>query len=88
MRSAIQEMFRFEAPLPFFHRYCAEDVAFGGVASRADQVGLLYGSANRDPEVFPDADAFDVGRTPNRHLPSGAERISASATISRGRPWR
>jgi hypothetical protein len=71
-RNAVQEMFRYEAPLPFFHRYCAEDITFRGVRfARGTKFGLLYGSANRDPEAFLDADAFDVGRTPNRHLAFG-----------------
>ena len=38
---------------------------------RGTKFGLLYGSANRDPEFFPNPDAFDVGRTPNRHLAFG-----------------
>jgi hypothetical protein len=71
-RTAVQEMFRYEAPLPFFHRYCAQDIVFKGVHfRRGTKFGLLYGSANRDPEFYSDADAFDVGRTPNRHLAFG-----------------
>ena len=31
-----------------------------------------FGSANRDPEVFADPDALDVGRDPNPHVSFGA----------------
>jgi cytochrome P450 len=31
-----------------------------------------YSSANRDESHFPDADRFDVGRTPNEHVAFGA----------------
>ena len=72
MPTAVQEMFRFESPLPFFDRYAAEDVEVGGtVYPRGTRFGLLYGAANRDPEQFADPDRFDVGRTPNRHLAFG-----------------
>ncbi|WP_305985230.1 cytochrome P450 [Roseibium sp. MMSF_3544] len=72
MKTAVQEMFRYESPLPFFHRYCTEDVEICGQNfSRGTKFGVLYGSANRDPEQFPDADRFDVGRTPNWHIAFG-----------------
>ncbi|GAB4539107.1 MAG: cytochrome P450 [Roseibium sp.] len=72
MKTAVQEMFRYEAPLPFFHRYAIEDVTVGGKTyPRGTKFGVLYGSANRDPAQFPDADRFDVGRTPNWHIAFG-----------------
>jgi cytochrome P450 len=72
MKTAVQEMFRYEAPLPFFHRYCTEDVTIGGKSyPRGTKFGVLYGSANRDPAQFPQADRFDVGRTPNWHIAFG-----------------
>ncbi|MCX5494491.1 cytochrome P450 [Kaistia dalseonensis] len=72
MATAVQEMFRFESPLPFFDRYAAEEVEIGGtVYPRGTRFGLLYGAANRDPEQFDEPDSFDVGRTPNRHLAFG-----------------
>ena len=72
MPTAVQEMFRFESPLPFFDRYAAEEVEVGGTLyPRGTRFGLLYGAANRDGEQFADPDRFDVGRTPNRHLAFG-----------------
>ncbi|MFT3996424.1 MAG: cytochrome P450 [Asticcacaulis sp.] len=69
MPTAIQEMFRYDAPLPFFHRYASEDMEINGwEIPRGTKIGLLYASANRDPEAFADADRFDAARTPNRHL--------------------
>ena len=32
---------------------------------------MYYGAANRDPEVFPDPDRLDVGRSPNDHQAFG-----------------
>ena len=56
-----------------FHRYCTEDSEIAGKRfPRGTKIGLLYGAANRDPAQFDKADAFDVGRTPNRHLAFGS----------------
>ncbi|HZF26316.1 MAG TPA: cytochrome P450 [Steroidobacteraceae bacterium] len=72
LTSAVEEILRFDAPLQLFHRYVLEDLSFAGVELRkGDTVGLLYGCANRDPQVFERADEFDVGRNPNRHLSFG-----------------
>jgi len=70
--AAIQEMFRFESPLPFFHRYAVEPLEINGLAiGKGTKVGLLYGAANRDAHAFAHADRFDAGRVPNRHLAFG-----------------
>ena len=69
---AVQEMFRFEPPLPFFHRHAAEEVELAGRRfPKGTTFGLLYGAANRDPAAHPGPDRFDIGRTPNRHLAFG-----------------
>lgn len=72
MKTALPEMFRYDSPLPFFHRYAAEDVDVGGeIFRQGTRFGLLYGSANRDSTAFENADRFDVSRFPNRHLAFG-----------------
>ena len=70
--NAIQEMFRYESPLPFFHRHATEDVTLRGHHFPAGTTfGLLYGAANRDPCQFDNPDTFDITRNPNRHLAFG-----------------
>jgi len=72
MKTAVQEMFRFESPLPYFHRFATEETEVGGKMFPAGtRFGLLYGAANRDPARFENPDLFDVGRTPNRHMAFG-----------------
>ncbi len=69
---AIQEMFRFESPLPFFHRHATrETVVHGKRYPTGTTFGLLYGAANRDPAQFEQPDTFRIDRTPNRHLAFG-----------------
>jgi cytochrome P450 len=67
--TAVQEMFRYESPLPFMHRYNTEEVEVNGQSfKKGTRFGVLYGSANRDPEQFENPDNFDIARQPNRHL--------------------
>ncbi len=46
-------------------------VLHGETIRRGDKVLLLYGAANRDPEVFAEPHRFDVGRDPNPHVAFG-----------------
>ncbi|MFI6805383.1 cytochrome P450 [Streptomyces luteogriseus] len=49
-----------------------EDVELRGVRIReGDAIHVSYLAANRDPDVFPDPDVIDVGRSPNPHLSFG-----------------
>ena len=69
---AIQEMFRIEPPLPFFHRHALAEVEIQGqIYPTGTTFGLLYGAANRDPTQFANPDRFEITRTPNRHLAFG-----------------
>ena len=71
--TAVEELMRWDTPLQMFERWVLEDLEIGGVAvPRGAELGLLFGSANRDPEVFADPDALDVTRDPNPHVSFGA----------------
>jgi len=63
--SALEEMLRFHHPLQSTstNRRCTVDTEIGGKIIRAgDTVRVGLGAANRDPEVFPDPDRFDIHR--------------------------
>jgi cytochrome P450 len=69
---AVEEMLRFDTPLQFFERFVLEDMEYEGFHwPRGTKVCLYFASANRDPEVFPDPDRFDVRRNPKGHLAFG-----------------
>ncbi|GAA3002808.1 cytochrome P450 [Streptosporangium longisporum] len=71
--TAIEELMRWDTPLQMFERWVLEDVSVGGVdIPRGAEVALLFGSANRDPEVFADPGRLDVGRADNPHISFGA----------------
>ena len=72
MPTAIEEMLRYTTPVIHFRRTLTEPVTMRGVEMAAgDKVVMFYGSANRDEDVFVNADQFDVGRSPNPHMAFG-----------------
>ncbi|MFO7589573.1 MAG: cytochrome P450 [Acidimicrobiia bacterium] len=71
--TAVEEMLRWVTPVMHFRRTAAVDVTVAGQEIAAgDKVVMWYPSANRDERAFPDADRFDVARTPNEHVAFGA----------------
>lgn len=70
---AVEEMLRWDPPLQLFERWVLTD----GVEVRGqeipvgEKVGFLFGSANRDPDRFSDADRFDAGRGDAKHIGFG-----------------
>ncbi len=85
VRPAVEEIVRWTAPVIQFARTAAEDVERRGERLRAgDVLVLFYPSANRDAEVFPDADVFRVDRQPNPHLAFGiGEHFCLGANLAR-----
>ena len=72
IKTAVEEILRFESSNQLGNRITTEEVEFGGITMPAvTLVTLCIGAANRDPAQFPDPETFDVGRTPNRHLAFG-----------------
>jgi cytochrome P450/deferrochelatase/peroxidase EfeB len=63
MDSAIEEMLRFDAPFMMADRWIKDETTLAGKTLKAgSNVTLVYGSANRDPEVFAEPDRFDITR--------------------------
>jgi cholest-4-en-3-one 26-monooxygenase len=72
MPTAVDEIVRWVAPVMNFVRTATRDLELHGQKIReGDRLTIWYPSANRDEDVFPDGDVFDVGRTPNDHLGFG-----------------
>ena len=70
--TAVEEMLRWVSPVMHFRRTATRDIELRGQKIReGDKVTLWYVSANRDEEIFPHPQRFDVGRTPNDHLAFG-----------------
>jgi cytochrome P450 len=74
LRSAIEEMTRWDAPLQLFERFVLDrdgitvadvHLPFGS------EIAMLFGSANRDPRRFAEPDQFDVGRDDPGHIGFG-----------------
>src|SRR4029453_18453164 len=59
----IEESLRLEPAAAVIDRYATRDVELGGApVGRGDLVRLSIAGANRDPDVFPDPDRYDVRR--------------------------
>jgi cytochrome P450 len=72
IKTAVEEILRFESSNQLGNRMTTEQVELGGVNMVAGTpVTLCIGAANRDPKQFPDPENLDIGRTPNRHLAFG-----------------
>ena len=72
IKTAVEEMLRFESSNQLGNRMTVEPVELGGIAMPAGTpVTLCIGAANRDPAQFADPERLDIGRTPNRHLAFG-----------------
>ncbi len=72
IKTAVEEILRFESSNQLGNRMTTEPVELGGVALAAGTpVTLCIGAANRDPAQFTDPETLDIGRTPNRHLAFG-----------------
>jgi cytochrome P450 len=71
--SFAEEVVRHASPVIWMRRTLTRDYVLNRQAlASGDKVLLFYQAANRDPEVFPDPDRFDITRSPNPHVGFGA----------------
>jgi cytochrome P450 len=71
--NAVEELMRFDTPLQMFERWVLEDFELHGRRiPKGAELGLVFGSANRDPSVFERPDDLEITRDPNPHVTFGA----------------
>ena len=89
--TAVEEILRYEPAVQLIGRIALDDVEIGGkTIRRGERLTLLLSAANRDPEMFPDPDRFDIRRKPNpelafswgRHLCLGTHLARAEIQIA------
>ena len=69
IKSAVEEILRFDTSVPFLTRIAKQDLTIGGKDITAGSVIVLgFGAANHDPEKFDSPEVFDITRTPNEHF--------------------
>jgi cytochrome P450 len=84
--STVEEALRFESPIqPGFFRTATQEIEVAGTRiPSGSRVQLGFGSANRDPEQFPEPDRFLIDRTSNDHVAFGAGvHVCLGASLAR-----
>jgi len=82
IKTAIEEILRFESSNQLGNRMTTERLELGGVVlAPGTPVTLCIGAANRDPRQFANPETLDIGRMPNRHLAfaTGAHQCAGMA---------
>jgi cytochrome P450 len=70
--AAIEELLRWETPVPQVPRMATSDLEVAGCPVKAGSfVAVMVGAANVDPAEFPDGDVVRFDREDNRHLAFG-----------------
>ncbi len=83
---AVEEMLRWNSPVVHMARTATADVKIRGqLIAEGDVVVMLYGSANRDEDIFgADSEEFKVTRHPNPHIAFGCgEHSCVGAQLAR-----
>jgi cytochrome P450 len=83
--TAVEEMLRYDGSIQLNNRRLGAPMDLGGrKLAEGTSITIGIGAANRDPAQFPDAERFDVGRRPNRHVAFGqGEHACAGMNVAR-----
>jgi cytochrome P450 len=72
VRSAAEELLRYDGPVKATFRWAKQDTELGGQTIRTgDRMLLILAAANRDPAMYADPDRLDITRSPNPHVALG-----------------
>lgn len=68
----VNESLRWASPVKHFMRQATQDYTIRGRnIKKGDRFMMLYQSGNRDADVIPNPDTFDITRRPNKHIAFG-----------------
>jgi cytochrome P450 len=83
--NAVEEILRYDTSITLAERIPTTGLEIDGAGIAAGEwLCLLLSSANRDPEVHPDPDVFDIRRDPIRHVSFGGGRhLCLGAALAR-----
>jgi cytochrome P450 len=83
--AAVEEILRYDPPVDQTGRVASRDLEIGGCPVKArEQLNPSLRAANRDPDVFPDPDAFDINRARAPHVAfGGGAHICLGAPLAR-----
>jgi cytochrome P450 len=69
IRSAVEEILRFESPVQFTARVLREEIELcGQIIPKGWSILCMLGAANRDPKQFENPDRLNLRRLNNQHL--------------------
>jgi cytochrome P450 len=72
VESAVEELLRFDSPVQVDGRMVLEETTVGGRRmKRGEQLILLLGAANRDPDVYEEPERLDIERDARSHIGFG-----------------
>jgi len=72
IKSATEELLRYDGPVRSLGRWAKEPFEFFGKNIKEnDRLLLVQYAANRDPDTYENPDKLDIGRVPNRHIGFG-----------------
>jgi len=71
--AAVEELLRLDGSFVAIGRTARHDTQVADrTISAGERIIMYWAAANRDEREFPDADTFDIHRSPNRHIAFGA----------------
>ena len=89
IKTAVEEFLRYQSPLQVGNRKALKEVEMGPEGSKVSVPAGAFlhtciGAANRDPEIFDDPEAVDIGRKPNPQIAFGiGKHICMGNTLGR-----